>query len=192
MRKINQKGITLLEFLVLISVLTLVAAISVNVLRKNRQHLRDSNRFIELSQLKRLNQSFFAENSRYIADLADCSNPRSEIAPQTAFWAPLNDPTVANCMWVGHLSKYYSGMIEDPLAIGEDTADGWYYYYGQGFKYDPVGRSIAVTNNPYDFVFCSKLEVTENLVPIKEFYGGYTKQFRPNGAPVTVHQCTGN
>jgi len=186
MKNKNQSGLVLFEFVIIVAIFVCLIAISSFYYVKFKRVYRDFQRKQDLSILKKLNQDVMANTGKYIGD---CGR-----GPILLLWAPVNHPGFSQCFWDDKLDKLIKKRIEDPLSVGTPKqVDGYYYYYGQGYKYYSSNGSIVTTRDPKDFVFCSKLESKDDIEyrSIVDYSESRAKVFFP-GYEVKINYCVGN
>lgn len=95
----KNKGFTLIELMVVISIIAIISAISVTSYQNIRQKTRDSVRKGDLQKISLALEGYFQKNGRYVLGSGNCDTDT------TTFY---NDPDIT--------SKFIGGVPIDPLS----------------------------------------------------------------------------
>ncbi|MEO8065333.1 MAG: type II secretion system protein [Candidatus Doudnabacteria bacterium] len=143
----NQKGFTLIELLVVISVIGMLASIILVSLSGGRAKARDARRKVDVNQIQKAFELMISDNGWPPNDAGT--------------WIHLNNPCSSG-LTSTLVPKYFASMPDDPLSPGLPpfcvAADGYWYYFGIGYKYDGINGVTAASVDNY--IICSKLENT--------------------------------
>jgi type II secretion system protein G len=138
----KQKGFTLVELLVVISIIGLLASIVLVALNGARSKARDAKRIADLSQISKALELYYNANNAYPA-----GNCESVFIASQPTWSPC---------WPTLLSPYISAMPVDPI---NSVAPPYYWYsYIQGDKITSNCSIPVYTGAPNIYILTAKLE----------------------------------
>ncbi len=165
--KINYKsGVTLMELLVvtaLIGILSSTIYVSFNTIK---MRARDNQRVSDLNNISLAVRMYMQFNNNRPPFASDACTTN-----QSFCWFAQARNNCPVGTWGGNLAlkletNYIHKVPEDPKASlsysGCATADGNWYYYGAGRKFDQNTNTI-VHGGIYDYIICSKMEKTTNF-----------------------------
>lgn len=132
----KQKGFTIVELLIVIVVISILAAITIVTYNGISSRARDSARLDTMSQLKKSIEAYYAINGNYPM----CSGNTICISTTYAGWGDIS-LLIAN------------GPLKDP----KNTNGQYGYYYARGFK-KTGATTFSNPNTDQEYIIATRLE----------------------------------
>lgn len=139
--KSDQRGASLLEMMVVISIIMLLATVTAVLLAEVRRNARDTIRMHDLKVVQQALAVYFQERGNYPATPADPSNPQSGVFSWygTCAAASCHESWgVSTADWVPELAPQYLSFL--PLDPAENDCNRCYLYYSDGREYKVVAH----------------------------------------------------
>jgi len=142
-----ERGFTLIELLVVISIIGLLASVVLISLNSARSKARDAKRKADLRQILTGIDLYVNDNG-------------VPIGTGVGWWAQITNTCAGWGQIYNNLTNYMTKVPDDPNSTGPATvcsgADGWWYYFGDGYMFN--GTSVVYAADRAHYVLCSKLE----------------------------------
>lgn len=144
--KKNKNAFTLIELLIVISIIGLLGSIVFIALSRSKQKARDAKRLVEILQVQKALEGYYAQNGRYPnGDTNDCSG-----------WdtGNLDFPLLS-----GRMPGFLDARVGDPIGTG---CSGYGYRY---YRYSAGTSGCDVSKGAFYVLGINRFESTSGIYP---------------------------
>jgi prepilin-type N-terminal cleavage/methylation domain-containing protein len=137
---INNRGITLIELIIVVAIIGILAVIAIPAYIGQQKRAARAEAFTNLESLRLLEEQFFAENATYTASLGTCAADNDNIATIQAVLPGFQPGSGLNFSYCIEQNIDYDGNAQDPCFRASAFGNSNTRVAGEVFRIDCNNR----------------------------------------------------